>query len=74
MAYQVMETDGWEETWMVCPPVEDKKKAYKAMIEFKSNEWKKLPEIKELFGKEDPSVYDWYVHHQSDRIFYLQEV
>jgi len=75
MLFQLMETDGVEESWPIGNPQEDKKSAYKLLFCYKNEEWLKgMEDVKFLFKKADVEMYDWWVHFQSKRLFYIKQV
>lgn len=73
--FQVFETDGYEEQWPINNIVyKTKKDAYKAMLKYKYERWLSIREDADLFLRKDRDIYDWSVHHQQDRIFYLRKL
>lgn len=73
--FQVFETDGYEEQWPINNLVyRTKKDAYKAMLECKYNTWLRLREDADEFLREEREIYDWHVHHQQDRKFFLRKL
>ena len=73
--FQVFETDGYEEQWPINNLVyKTKKDAYRAMLRCKYDAWASLRENADSFLRREKDLYDWHVHHQQDRIFYLKQL
>lgn len=75
MAFQLMETDGYEESWKIGDSQPDKRSVYKQLLKYKYDQWQdEVEDVKIIFKKTEPDVYDWYVHRQAERQFYIKQV